>query len=249
MAHLYDRTRIGDPLLGLRLVSMLVKLLAEAGPCLEVGIGTGRIGIPLQRLGIPVIGVDISLPMLRTFRTKGHTAAQMRVVQADAQALPFASGTFGASLLFNVLYLAPSWVRVLTEVMRVVRRAGTIIVSDGDYYAAWSRATVEMFLAEAQADTGPSRFRFEDVDAFMEAAGAGTEPVWSLEQTRTNTLEAVIARLEEGAWSCCAGITPAVRHAAASSTRKWAVKTFGSLTEERATPLRIELHVYRFRAL
>ncbi len=44
--------------------------LAHGGPALELGIGTGRIAVPLQQSGIPVRGIDISEPMVAKLRAK-----------------------------------------------------------------------------------------------------------------------------------------------------------------------------------
>jgi SAM-dependent methyltransferase len=44
--------------------------LAESGPALEFGIGTGRIGIPLVRRGLPVSGIELSAPMVQRLRGK-----------------------------------------------------------------------------------------------------------------------------------------------------------------------------------
>ncbi len=41
-----------------------------AGPVLELGCGTGRITIPLAASGVRVVGVDLSVPMLRVLRRK-----------------------------------------------------------------------------------------------------------------------------------------------------------------------------------
>ena len=38
--------------------------LAAGGPALELGIGTGRIAVPLHRRGIPVHGIELSPPWL-----------------------------------------------------------------------------------------------------------------------------------------------------------------------------------------
>jgi len=39
------------------LVSMLQAEIPRDGPCLEIGVGTGRIALPLAREGVPVFGV------------------------------------------------------------------------------------------------------------------------------------------------------------------------------------------------
>ncbi len=42
--------------------------LASGGPVVELGVGTGRIAVPIARAGIPVIGVDLSPGMLAVAR-------------------------------------------------------------------------------------------------------------------------------------------------------------------------------------
>ena len=44
--------------------------LAGEGPALELGIGTGRIALPLQEAGIEVHGIDASERMLERLRAK-----------------------------------------------------------------------------------------------------------------------------------------------------------------------------------
>jgi SAM-dependent methyltransferase len=44
--------------------------LAEGGPVLELGIGTGRVAIPLARAGIQVHGIDASEAMVERLRSK-----------------------------------------------------------------------------------------------------------------------------------------------------------------------------------
>lgn len=44
--------------------------LAGPGPALELGIGTGRVALPLAARGIPVHGIDASPAMVARLRTK-----------------------------------------------------------------------------------------------------------------------------------------------------------------------------------
>ncbi|HEX6304624.1 MAG TPA: methyltransferase domain-containing protein [Anaerolineales bacterium] len=44
--------------------------LAQGGPALELGIGTGRIALPLKQRGIEVHGIDASQAMLEKLRAK-----------------------------------------------------------------------------------------------------------------------------------------------------------------------------------
>ncbi|XOV85980.1 MAG: class I SAM-dependent methyltransferase [Pseudomonadota bacterium] len=51
-------------------VSLLANLAGEGGRALELGIGTGRIALPLSRRGIEVAGIDLSKAMLRRLGAK-----------------------------------------------------------------------------------------------------------------------------------------------------------------------------------
>jgi SAM-dependent methyltransferase len=44
--------------------------LADGGPALELGIGTGRIALPLARRGVPVHGIDLSEAMVARLQEK-----------------------------------------------------------------------------------------------------------------------------------------------------------------------------------
>ncbi len=61
------------------------RALAGDGTALELGVGTGRLALPLAATGVPTWGVDASAAMLHRLRAKpgGHA---VRVVQADMAA-------------------------------------------------------------------------------------------------------------------------------------------------------------------
>jgi SAM-dependent methyltransferase len=48
----------------------LLAELAEGGPVLELGIGTGRVALPLARRGITVHGIELSRAMVQRLRSK-----------------------------------------------------------------------------------------------------------------------------------------------------------------------------------
>lgn len=83
------------------------------GPVLEVGAGTGRLTIPLARLGLEVWAVDVSAGMLARLRARlaGEAAAvqaRVHVVHADAARLDLPERRFALALLpFNTLMLIP----------------------------------------------------------------------------------------------------------------------------------------------
>ncbi len=48
-----------------RLTDLLARELRGRQPCLEVGVGTGRLALPLRERGIAMVGADSSGAMLR----------------------------------------------------------------------------------------------------------------------------------------------------------------------------------------
>jgi SAM-dependent methyltransferase len=82
-------------------VDLLVDL-AAGGRALELGIGTGRIALPLSRRGVAVHGIDLSRAMVERLRAKpgaesiGVTVGDFATARAD--------GTFSlAYLVFNTI--------------------------------------------------------------------------------------------------------------------------------------------------
>jgi SAM-dependent methyltransferase len=76
--------------------------LAGDGRALELGIGTGRIAVPLSQRGVPVHGIDLSEAMVARLRAKPG-AAGIGVTIGDF-ATASAPGTFSlAYLVFNTI--------------------------------------------------------------------------------------------------------------------------------------------------
>lgn len=98
VAARYDETigEWGAP----RVVDPAVEFLAELagdGPALELGIGTGRIALPLAARGIPVYGIDLSEAMVTRLRDKPGGAE-----------IPVAIGDFSATRVdgrFSLAYV------------------------------------------------------------------------------------------------------------------------------------------------
>lgn len=116
IAPAYDATR--DPIDPATLAEV-GRLLREeqVGSLLEVGVGTGRVAVPLSELGFLVTGVDASRGMLARAREKGLE----RLVRGSAYHLPFAPGSVDASLLVHVLHLLDHPESALQEATRVGR--------------------------------------------------------------------------------------------------------------------------------
>jgi SAM-dependent methyltransferase len=112
------------------------RIEAAVGPdarLLELGVGTGRVALPLHRRGRRVVGVDLSLPMLDRYRAKAAALGLPPpvVLRADATRLPFRDACVDAVLEVHVLHLVPAWREVLAEVRRVLAPGGTVLVGRG----------------------------------------------------------------------------------------------------------------------
>jgi SAM-dependent methyltransferase len=98
---------------------------------LEVGIGTGRIALPLAAHVHAVLGIDLARPMLERLCAKRH-AEPVYPVQGDALRLPFPHGAFDAVVACHVFHLIPDWQGALREVARVLTPAGFLLTGWND---------------------------------------------------------------------------------------------------------------------
>jgi SAM-dependent methyltransferase len=68
--------------------------LHSGGPVLELGVGTGRIAVPIASAGVPVVGVDLSEGMLDVARERAELAGvDLDLRQGDMRDPPV-DGTF-----------------------------------------------------------------------------------------------------------------------------------------------------------
>jgi SAM-dependent methyltransferase len=79
--------------------------LAEGGPALELAIGTGRVAVPLEARGVPVVGIELSPPMVEQLRTKVDEAT-IPVVVGDM-------ATTTAPGLYTVVYVVYNAISML----------------------------------------------------------------------------------------------------------------------------------------
>ncbi len=106
--------------------------LAQDGPVLELGCGTGRVAVPVVKAGGRVVGIDRSAPMLDRARkrlSRVGLANRALLVRGDIRELPFRSQR-GFGLVMAPYGILQSLTRerdlraTLTSVARVLRRGG-----------------------------------------------------------------------------------------------------------------------------
>jgi SAM-dependent methyltransferase len=97
--------------------------LAEqsGGPVLEIGVGSGRVAVPIALAGVTVVGVDESPVMLELARRRAEPhAVDLRLVRADMRDLP----ELGAFALVTVPFRALLHLRDDGERLAVLRSLG-----------------------------------------------------------------------------------------------------------------------------
>ncbi len=98
-----------------------------AGRLLDLGCGKGRFANRLEDLGAEVLGLDLSLAMLRSGQVEGRSR-----VRGSARRLPFRDSSFDAVYAVEVLqHVAPVAIgSVLAEACRVLRPGGRLVIVD-----------------------------------------------------------------------------------------------------------------------
>jgi SAM-dependent methyltransferase len=164
VAARYDETigRYGDPEVIERAVDFLAEL-ARGGAALELGIGTGRIALPLAARGVPVRGIDVSEVMVARLRGK-----------PGGEEIPVTIGDFATTRVdgaFTVVYLVFNTIMNLTtqdaqvacfaNAAAHLEEGGCFVVEVGlpQLQRLPSGQTIHPFTFES-----PTRFGFDEYD-------------------------------------------------------------------------------------
>jgi len=127
---------------------------------LEIGVGTGRMAIPLLPYAKSITGVDISPNMLHVLISKKRDLA-LRPICASGLKLPFIKQSFDRVLLVHILHLIPDPLQVLREIERVLKPGGKILHGfnkqnkshQNHLMAAWEKHRPERKIGTGWPDT------------------------------------------------------------------------------------------------
>jgi ubiquinone/menaquinone biosynthesis C-methylase UbiE len=220
---------------------------ADGDVLLELGAGTGQIGSDLaasQRLRY--LGLDISRPMLVTFRSKLGPGSAL--VHADADGgWPVASGTIRAVFLARSLHLL-STERVASEASRVNQGGMRILVGgvkrEDDSLRARMRDKMRSLLAEHGIQGRGRGSAAKKLFSALEASGAQLLPtvdaaVWDVHERPIDSIRG----WTEKSGLAGAEIDSAAKREVLDALRVWAEETFGDLDAEQRSTERYELQV------
>jgi demethylmenaquinone methyltransferase/2-methoxy-6-polyprenyl-1,4-benzoquinol methylase len=220
---------------------------ASSPRLLDLGAGTGRIGIPFIAAGDDYVGVDLSFGMLSEFRRRAaEWDGAPRLLQADGERLPFRDATFDAIMLIQIFGGLRGWRRVLTEARRVLRGAGVLVLgrtlAPPESLDARMKQQLALLLDEIGAPAGRTNTR-QDAQGWLEHEGRGTRLV-AATWTARRTPRGFIERHRTGARF--SALPAPVQEEAMRRLAAWAATAFGSLDAASVELNEFELQLFRF---
>jgi ubiquinone/menaquinone biosynthesis C-methylase UbiE len=208
-AGYYDETRGFAPGVEGPAIAAMVRAgeFAPDSRILEVGIGTGRIALPLAAHVRSVTGVDLSRGMIDRLLAKRDDQAVYPVL-ADATRLPLPTNAFEGAVAVHIFHLIPAWQTALQEVARALKPDGRLVSA---YYDQAEKLSPVHELLSAAWDEAVGRDRMENVGVPRARYGTFlTEEGWRqvgepqvYEYTQTRTPREHVRRMEQRVWSQC----------------------------------------------
>lgn len=235
----YDQTRT-DPAWVMDAVAesiMREAQLTGASNVLEIGIGTGRIVLPLLKHGLRAFGIDLSLAMLGELQKKilGRPK-RVAFCQADANALPFADAAFDAAYAVHVYHLVANWQSALRQALRVIKPRGTLLISYHKRRADSPNHRLRQELAKRVEPFGidtrrPGAQNSEELTTVLEGLVDDLRIMHVATWAETTTLAEVLDQLEARIFSETWAIPPDVMAQVMPPLRAWARQELGDLSQ------------------
>ncbi|MBZ0283038.1 MAG: class I SAM-dependent methyltransferase [Anaerolineae bacterium] len=201
----YDETRGFPPGEEQRVAALIQQVggLTATSRVLEIGIGTGRIALPVAPHIQAYFGVDISRPMMLKLQSKLN-GEPIYITQGDATRLPFPDDTFDAAVAVHVFHLIPGWQDVLRELQRVLKPDGVLIHAltraETDFQELW-QAWESVVSSESKRDVG---IQWRNGTTFLEDSGWMPHGEWQeLAYSQSITPRLYIERVRQRIWSRC----------------------------------------------
>ncbi|HXQ75926.1 MAG TPA: class I SAM-dependent methyltransferase [Acidimicrobiales bacterium] len=221
-ADFYDATRALPPDVHARLTAILAAELTPRGRCLEIGVGTGRIALPLVAEGVDLVGLDIAPLMLRRLVDNAGGRRPLPLCVADVTALPFADRRFDAVVASHVLHLVVDWRATVDEAVRVVGPGGVLLVDfGGGPSAPWGEPADAVMRSHVVVRVRPGVSSPEPVADHL-SGRAVARPLPPLTMTVERTLGQDLADWEGQRHSWTWSANPAQIAAGCDGVRRWA---------------------------
>ena len=201
-ATYYDDTRGFPPGIDQDAAATIVQAgqLSAASRMLEIGVGTGRIALPLAKYVGQVYGLDLSPAMMLRLRSK-QSGEPIYLAQGDATRLPYPEHEFDAVIGVHILHLIPNWQGVITEIARVLKPDAPFIQcwsKNNDIFktlwSAWRSAVPD----NEAADIGLS---WDKNEGTLQAMGWRVDEAQTFDYTYSRRPQDFVHQLENRVWS------------------------------------------------
>jgi ubiquinone/menaquinone biosynthesis C-methylase UbiE len=202
VADIYDATRGFTPEVEAEIGDNLAAILRRHGgqpSVIEVGVGTGRIAVPLAARGIRVTGIDISVQMLQKLRAK---RGDIDVLLAEASSPPFRPASFDAAIFVHILHLVPDPHATLRATVGCLRPGAVLLNCHhtvGRFAADRAGERMTEIIREVTGTNGRVQGRHYRTDTVfnevMDQCGATLETTSIASWTETTTARIEIAKL------------------------------------------------------
>jgi ubiquinone/menaquinone biosynthesis C-methylase UbiE len=269
IAHAYGAQRAHPPDVSTRVGEALAQVVGMGGHMLELGVGTGRIALPLVAAGCRVTGIDISMEMLRVALEVGeqgtgngeqgmgnrdHSSFVVRrssfvVLRGDITRLPFVENTFDAVLAVHVLHLVRDWRAALAEAARVLRPGGAFVQGvdwrDPQSCAERLRSKLREAVMELLPNAKPPGAGGDVAQALAALGGSAEPPIVAAEWTRPMSPAAILAGMAARADAETWALDDALLQAAVQRVTMWAEQTWDDLDAPQDVTHRFVLTVTR----
>jgi ubiquinone/menaquinone biosynthesis C-methylase UbiE len=165
---------------------------------LDAGCGTGFLSLELAARGHRVTGIDFAPAMLAEAERKAaEHGASIRFEEADAEQLPFASGSFDLVISRHVLWTLPHPEAAIDEWIRVLRPGGRLAVIDGQFDPRFLAPQRENARTSTEYATIGDQLPFlggrprEEIETLFKAHGlvnVGSDPVSDLVEAQAQRM-------------------------------------------------------------
>jgi SAM-dependent methyltransferase len=241
----YDRTRALPPEVQAAVTDYLARELQGRGRVLELGVGTGRMALPLHPRGVDLVGVDLSEPMMRKLIENAAGSMPFPLVQVDGLELPFPDGCLGAAYLCHVLHLIPPWQHAVAELVRVLRPGGLLLVDIGGQPTSVGREVQDAFNRIAALDRPrPGCTDPDELDRELAGHGATARLADPIGFTLHFTIANMLERLSNNQFSSTWSLRDEVRAAAVAQTTAWATERYGDLDARQEERIGVQWRAY-----
>jgi ubiquinone/menaquinone biosynthesis C-methylase UbiE len=242
----YDRTRGLSQEASREMTALLARELRDRGRTLEIGVGTGLVALPLEAVGVPLVGLDLSAPMLAKLVEKAGGRAPFPLVVADATTLPFSDQRFGAAVVRHVLHLVPAWRQVVAELVRVIAPGGLVLVSSGQVPEPWHELTERFMDRVGRPSFGAGLDAWEDgaIERAFRAHGAEARQLPRITERVAQTMGEFLDQMAAGMHSWTWEVDEETRREAVAELRAWALERWGTLDPVGGRDVAIEWRAY-----